>query len=384
MQNLLVLFGEVQNELSEFFVGIIGGTETVHGAALEFSRSIRDPSDCLRNIGGPDGLGQNGTISANRNETVHLRHVGKIMKKLVFASEQLGGAHDRSPRVGFADGLLSEVLCARPFRGVVFGNPCRGYVDEIVDLHLDAQFGNLLRDSNVDVLERVVCLPTHERKRTRLDRLPGCMCFRNEIDNNVGITNDFPHGINISGTVKHESSVPQIEHRFDISMFGLVTSVSDVCVSAVVAKLVAKMFPDESRGTKDSDSQIGVGLAATRASFVQSSFRDSRHEQVRLVVLRRRGTERAVGGTKGSSCNAGRRTGGNNRTSYCETGGGGSSQHRGGLCNESLSSFSFVLSIDESSFGNRCTGVVDSVSSCRVSDSIATLSTRAVTRRALS
>ena len=152
----------------------------------------------------------------------------------------------------------------------------------------------------------------------------------------------------------------------------------------VRTKLVAKMFPDESRGTKDSDSQIGVGLAATRASFVQSSFRDSRHEQVRLVVLRRRGTERAVGGTKGSSCNAGRRTGGNNRTSYCETGGGGSSQHRGGLCNESLSSFSFVLSIDESSFGNRCTGVVDSVSSCRVSDSIATLSTRAVKRRALS
>lgn len=81
------------------------------------------------------------------------------------------------------------------------------------------------------------------------------------------------------------------------------------------------MFPEESSGAKDCNPKIGVGLASTRTTLIESAFGDSRHEQVRLVISGSSGS--AIGRCKGPT----RRTG-RDRSSLCETSGGsGSSQH---------------------------------------------------------
>ena len=80
------------------------------------------------------------------------------------------------------------------------------------------------------------------------------------------------------------------------------------------------MFADESRGTKDCNSQIGVGLATARTTLVESSLGDSRHEQIGFVVSGR--SSGAIGRCEGPT-----RAGGD-RPSLGETSGsGGSSQH---------------------------------------------------------
>ena len=49
-------------------------------------------------------------------------------------------------------------------------------------------------------------------------------------------------------------------------------------------ELMAEVFPDESRGTKYCDSEIGVGLTTTWTTFVDSSLCNSRQEQIGFVV----------------------------------------------------------------------------------------------------
>ena len=108
-----------------------------------------------------------------------------------------------------------------------------------------------------------------------------------------------------------------------------------LCDCAILrTELMTKMFPEESSGAKDCDSEIAVGLATARTTLVESAFGDSRHKQVRLVISRRSGS--AIGRCKGPS----RRTG-SDRSSLGETSGGsGSSQHDDyrGFSNSELSS----------------------------------------------
>ena len=108
---------------------------------------------------------------------------------------------------------------------------------------------------------------------------------------------------------------------------------------ALRTKLVAKMLPEESRGTKDCDSQAGVGLATTRTTLIQSSFRNSRQKEIGFVISGRRCS--VIGRCEGPT-----RTGSNgNRSSLDETSGGGSSQHHGVVvcllicCNPSCMSY---------------------------------------------
>ena len=94
------------------------------------------------------------------------------------------------------------------------------------------------------------------------------------------------------------------------------------------------MFPEESSGAKDCDSEIAVGLSTARTTLVESAFGDSRHKQVRFVVSGRSGS--AIGRCKGPS-----RGTGSERSSLGETSGGsGSSQHDDyyGFSNSELSS----------------------------------------------
>jgi hypothetical protein len=86
-------------------------------------------------------------------------------------------------------------------------------------------------------------------------------------------------------------------------------------------KLVTKMFPNESSGTKNGDSQVGVRLTTTRPALVHSSLRNSRHEQIGFVIYGRRDIRSAIGRCEGPTGT------GAHRSSLCETSGGGSSQH---------------------------------------------------------
>mmetsp|Transcript_4856 Transcript_4856/g.11591 ORF Transcript_4856/g.11591 Transcript_4856/m.11591 type:complete len:234 (+) Transcript_4856:478-1179(+) len=212
---------------------------------------------------------------------------------------------------------------------MVFGNAEGRNVDEVINLHLHAQFGNLFRNAYIDILERVIGLPTNVRKRAGLNRLSRGMCFRDEIDNDVCVANNLSHRIHVFGTVEDKSGMSQIEHWFDITVFALVTTVADVRVGTVVAELVAKMFPDESCGTKDCDSQVGVRLTTARTTLIQSSFGNPRHKQIGLVVPRR--SCGAIGRCKGPT-----RTG-CDRSSLGETSGSGSSQHHDCVCSYSIS-----------------------------------------------
>mmetsp|Transcript_20319 Transcript_20319/g.47751 ORF Transcript_20319/g.47751 Transcript_20319/m.47751 type:complete len:328 (+) Transcript_20319:341-1324(+) len=238
MHDLFVLLGKIQNELPEFLVGVVRWTKTVNGATLELPGGIGDAGDSLRNIGGPNGLGEHRTVSEDRNHLVHFRHVGKIMEEFVLRSKELGGTNNRRPRIYFTDSLLSEPLGAGPFGGMVFGHTESRYVNEVVNLHLEAQFRNLFRDPYIDILEGKIGLPTNEREFFGLNRLAGCMGFRDEIDHNVGVTDDLPHGIHVFRGVENKSGVSQIEHGFDVSVFVLVTAVADVRVCAIVTELM--------------------------------------------------------------------------------------------------------------------------------------------------
>mmetsp|Transcript_34506 Transcript_34506/g.81339 ORF Transcript_34506/g.81339 Transcript_34506/m.81339 type:complete len:244 (+) Transcript_34506:923-1654(+) len=208
---------------------------------------------------------------------------------------------------------------------MVLGNSQGRYMDEVIDLHLYAQFRDLFRDPDVDVFEGIIGLPTDEGKFIGLDRLSRCMGFRNKVDNNICIPDHLPHGINILRAVKNESCMSKIKHGLDVAVLSLVTAVSDVCVRTIVPELVAQVLSNKPRGTENCDSQVGIGLTTTGSTLVQSSFRDSRHEEIGFVVFGWRGIEAAAG--------RGERPTGSRRASLCETSGGGSSQHHGNLRN---------------------------------------------------
>ncbi len=107
------------------------------------------------------------------------------------------------------------------------------------------------------------------------------------------------------------------------------TSVLHSFEAMIRTELVAKMFPDESCGTKDCDSQVGVRLTTARTTLIQSSFGNPRHKQIGLVVPRR--SCGAIGRCKGPT-----RTG-CDRSSLGETSGSGSSQHHDCVCSYSIS-----------------------------------------------
>mmetsp|Transcript_13971 Transcript_13971/g.22487 ORF Transcript_13971/g.22487 Transcript_13971/m.22487 type:complete len:209 (-) Transcript_13971:352-978(-) len=207
MQNLVVQFGKIQNELGQFFVSVVRRSKAVDGATFELRRIIRNAGDRLGDVDCPHRLGQSRSIFNHWNDTIDLGHVGKVMQELVFCTEQLRGADNGGPRIDFSNRLFSEILCPGPFRGMI-GRCRRGrHMNKMIDLHLHTKFGDLLGNSHIDIFDGEIRLPTNVRELAGLNRLTSGMNLGNEIDDNVCIGNHLLHGIDISGTVEDKSSV---------------------------------------------------------------------------------------------------------------------------------------------------------------------------------
>mmetsp|Transcript_12324 Transcript_12324/g.29333 ORF Transcript_12324/g.29333 Transcript_12324/m.29333 type:complete len:217 (+) Transcript_12324:488-1138(+) len=216
-------------------MSVIRWTKKVKCASCEFLWIIRDSVNSLCNIDNPHWLGEGLSLLGDRNHSVHLGHVGKEVKELIFCSKELCGTNNGGPWVNLADGLFSRVFGSDPFRWVIGVETGSGNMNQVIHLHFHTKFGNLTSDSNIDIFKRIVLLHSNIWETGCLDGLMGFIMLGNHVDDDIGITNHVSHGIDIASTVKAETSVSQIKHGLDITVLGFVASVSNVCICPIFA-----------------------------------------------------------------------------------------------------------------------------------------------------
>ena len=85
-------------------------------------------------------------------------------------------------------------------------------MDKMINLHFLADLRQRPGDSNIGILEGVIGLGPDIGELVNLDGLEGFIKFTNHVDDDIGIGDDIPHGIDIPGTVKNKPSPSQVKH----------------------------------------------------------------------------------------------------------------------------------------------------------------------------